>query len=501
MTRRAWLLALLAVLVRAAAALRVQVIDSDSARDLQMAALIEQGRFADALRLPASTPPLHPYLTALVHLPLGQPLVAGVAVSVILGGLSVLPLYALARRTWDERVATSAALLYAFLPSMIDTHIEAMTEGTFMFFFLSATVLGWRALEERSWEQTIVAAACAALAWLARPEGIYLIPLFGLAALLRFSRFSPVALLLFAAVWVVLAFPYLCFIHAETGRWTTGLSPVIQVYGDFFKGIRHPELALQDFDEYRAVRRHGVILGGGGHLLANLFGRVFFYGLGPFLVLGLSRPRPADGQRALLAYGWTAAAGYLVPIAMSFVLSTTFSHRFLLVPAALLLPTAAAGLVRAADWSRRPQTLPLALGAPTRSASGRRGWRSGTHSAPDGGSIRRPGRPNTTRERSISPVPPGRKPMSSACRISGPTNRCWSGGSPRSSTSWENSPPRPVRARCRSAFMRGGARREPTGAPRTDRGPVRRLRRAPLADPVPPRAALFRDADRRQRGL
>ncbi|HLY09144.1 MAG TPA: glycosyltransferase family 39 protein [Planctomycetota bacterium] len=362
MTRRAWLLALLAVLVRAAAALRVQVIDSDSARDLQMAALIEQGRFADALRLPASTPPLHPYLTALVHLPLGQPLVAGVAVSVILGGLSVLPLYALARRTWDERVATSAALLYAFLPSMIDTHIEAMTEGTFMFFFLSATVLGWRALEERSWEQTIVAAACAALAWLARPEGIYLIPLFGLAALLRFSRFSPVALLLFAAVWVVLAFPYLCFIHAETGRWTTGLSPVIQVYGDFFKGIRHPELALQDFDEYRAVRRHGVILGGGGHLLANLFGRVFFYGLGPFLVLGLSRPRPADGQRALLAYGWTAAAGYLVPIAMSFVLSTTFSHRFLLVPAALLLPTAAAGLVRAADWSRRPQTLPLALG-------------------------------------------------------------------------------------------------------------------------------------------
>src|SRR5258708_26185438 len=127
MTRRAWLLALVAVRVRAAAALTVRVVDSDSARNLQMASLMEQGRFADALRVPTPTPPLHPYLTTLVDLPLGNVLVAGVAVSVLLGGLSLLPLYALARRTWDEPIATGAGLLYAFLPSIVDVHAEAIT--------------------------------------------------------------------------------------------------------------------------------------------------------------------------------------------------------------------------------------------------------------------------------------------------------------------------------------------------------------------------------------
>src|SRR5262245_12896303 len=135
MTRRAWLLALAAVAVRTVAALLVRVIDSDAARNLQMSLLIEQGRFADALNLPTPTPPLHPFLSVLIDLPLGNILLAGVAVSVILGGLAVLPLHAMARRIWDDRVATVAALLYAFLPAMVDVHAEAMTEGTFFFFF------------------------------------------------------------------------------------------------------------------------------------------------------------------------------------------------------------------------------------------------------------------------------------------------------------------------------------------------------------------------------
>jgi hypothetical protein len=357
MTRRAWLLALLAVLVRAGAALNVRVIDSDSTRNLQMASLMEQGRFGDALRVPTPTPPLHPFLASLLKIPLGSLLIAGVAVSVLLGGFSVLPLYAMALRSWDEGVAVTASLLYAFLPAVVDLHAEAMTEATFMFFFLGSMALGWRAIEENSWELTVVAAGSAALAWYSRPEGIYLLPLFGVAALLRFSPQRPPAVLLFAGVWFVLAFPYLCFIHAETGHWQVSLSPYPQMLRNYLGGARYPQLALQDYSGYRAVVRHGVFLGGGGLLLANFFGKVLWYVLGPFLVLGFFRPRPAVGGRALLAYGWIAAAAYLFPVALSFLVSTPFSHRFLLVPAALLLPTAAAGLARAAEWTRRPRIL------------------------------------------------------------------------------------------------------------------------------------------------
>ncbi len=184
MSRRAWLIAAGAVAVRAAAALRVAVVDSDGARDLRMAELIQQGRFADALRVPYPTPPLHPFLTALADGAVGNLLVAGVAVSVLLGGLALLPLYGMVRRTWDDRVATIAGLLYAGLPALVDVHAEPMTEGAFMFFFFAAMAAGWSALENRSWERTVVAAGLATLAWLARPAGIYLQPLFlGAAAL------------------------------------------------------------------------------------------------------------------------------------------------------------------------------------------------------------------------------------------------------------------------------------------------------------------------------
>src|SRR5882672_10665860 len=247
--------------------------------------------------------------------------------------------------------------------AMVDIHAEPMTEGTFMFFFLTSIAVGWRALELRSWETTVAAAFCAALAWLARPEGIYLLPLFIVAALLRFSRFAPGAIVLFAAVWLVVAFPYLPFIHAETGHWQTSLSPYPGLLTGYFRGERHPELLLQEYGEYKAVREHGVLLGGGGHLLSNLFGKVLFYVLGPFLILGLFRPRPVDGQRPLLAYGWIAAGGYMVPIVLSFVVSTPFSHRFLLLPAALLLPTVAAGIVRVSDWTGRRATFPLIVAA------------------------------------------------------------------------------------------------------------------------------------------
>ncbi|RPH39698.1 MAG: hypothetical protein EHM91_12015 [Planctomycetota bacterium] len=66
MVRRAWLLALGATAVRAAAALTVHVIESDGARNLRMADLLQQGRFTEALLVRAPTPPLHPFLTALL---------------------------------------------------------------------------------------------------------------------------------------------------------------------------------------------------------------------------------------------------------------------------------------------------------------------------------------------------------------------------------------------------------------------------------------------------
>jgi 4-amino-4-deoxy-L-arabinose transferase-like glycosyltransferase len=362
MPANAWRLAVGAIVLRAAAALMVVVIDSDGARDLRMAGLLEQGRFAEALTVPPPTPPLHAFLSALANLAVGNLLISGVAVSVLLGGLALLPLYAMVLRIWDERVATVAGALYACLPALVDIHAEAMTEGTFMFFFLGAMALGWSALEERSWERTVAAAGCSVLAWLARPEGVYLLPLFLAAAALGRSRFAPLAIAIFLATGIVLAFPYLSFIHARSGHWQSSLSPIPGMIRDFLAGRRAAGSGTQDFEEYRVVREHGIVLGGARLLGSNLFGKVLFYALGPFVVLGCFRARPAEQGRRLLAFLLLAAVGYLVPVALSFAAATPFSHRFLLVPATLLLPLAAVGLIRAAEWTRRRRAIEIAVG-------------------------------------------------------------------------------------------------------------------------------------------
>ena len=111
------------------------------------------------------------------------------------------------------------------------------------------------------------------------------------------------------------------------------------------------------------MARYGLLLGGGGHLLANLFGKVLFYVTGPFLLIGLFRPRPAPGGRPILVYQWRAAEIYLIPLLLSFYASTPFSHRFLLIPAALLLGTIAAGFARVAEATRQPRAVTALVGA------------------------------------------------------------------------------------------------------------------------------------------
>jgi len=111
MPRRAWLLALGAIAVRAAASFTVAVIQSDGARNLRIAELIEGGRFAEALLVGTHPPPpLHPLLTVLLNIGVGNLHVAGVAVSVVLGGLALaLPAVRKAEPSDDPR-APSAEL-------------------------------------------------------------------------------------------------------------------------------------------------------------------------------------------------------------------------------------------------------------------------------------------------------------------------------------------------------------------------------------------------------
>lgn len=364
--RRLPILAASSILIRLATALLVKVVAGDGARDIRMARLIAEGRWYDSLAV-YPTHPLHAFLTAGVDVFVRDLIVSAVAVSIVLGGLSIVPLYLLLRRAWNESVATIAAVLYVFLPAFVELHADAMTEGTFMFFFFSTMALGWSALEKKSWERAVLAGAGAALTWLTRPEGMYLVPLFLLACLLRPGRFVGVALPCFLATAFVLAFPLLTYVKRETGHWGVSTSPLSKRVIGLFTGETPPlgyTTTPRDVEEHPASRdklRYGAVGGAAATFSKTVFFKLFFYVLGPFFLLGLFRLRPPEAERAPIFWLATAAIGYSIPVMLTFAAGTPFSHRFLVIPTALALGVVALGLQRAAGWTRRREALPAFL--------------------------------------------------------------------------------------------------------------------------------------------
>lgn len=113
---------------------------------------------------------------------------------VILGTLTVLPLWGWVRRQFDDRVALVACLLYAFHPKLIEWSPEAIREPSFWFFFTLSLYLLWRATVEVDWRFSLAAACAVAASCLTRFEGWFLLlPLVGwtLARLLHLKRARP----------------------------------------------------------------------------------------------------------------------------------------------------------------------------------------------------------------------------------------------------------------------------------------------------------------------
>jgi hypothetical protein len=357
-SRRVKLLAALSVATRIAAGMTAVVIHPDSPRYLRMATLIGQAKFGEACRIYPWSHPLYSVLIAFGEVFDKNQLQVAVAISSVLGGLAVVPLYHLARAGWGERVATVSAILYGFLPEAVELHGHALPEGPFYFFFLAAMALAWSSLEVKSWERALLAGLCGACAWMSRPEGMYLPLLLMFAAAWHPRRFSPCSVAVFLAASLVLAFPYLTFIRAETGRWGVSASPLSKGVLGLLTGETKatgyqvdPSKEDQPFSPYRYIVKYGKFLGPALYILKTC-AQDLAYVLAPFLILGFLSLRTPESRWGPASYLVVAGVGYAIPPCLAFVAATPFSYRYILPAMVFFLPVVALGLIRAAGWVR-----------------------------------------------------------------------------------------------------------------------------------------------------
>ena len=100
---------------------------------------------------------------------------AGKLWGVVISSLTVLPLYGLVRRQFDDRIAVVTAAIYALHAEMIRWAPEGIRDPTFWFFWMLALYCLWRAAQEASAFCFLAAGVAMALAALTRFEGLLLL--------------------------------------------------------------------------------------------------------------------------------------------------------------------------------------------------------------------------------------------------------------------------------------------------------------------------------------
>jgi hypothetical protein len=210
-----WLLAglvLLCLVPRALVACKIRSVCPDGVLYIQLAEALDKGDLQSGLReMRLNTLPL--ILLGLHRMGLDWEL-AGKIWGVAISSLTVLPLFGLARRQFDDRVAAVACLLYAFHVKLIEWSPEMIRDPTFWFLFMLSLYLLWRAVTEVRLRWFACGGLAVVLAFLTRVEGLFLlIPLllwsgWRLAALgrgrWRLALGVALAVLIFPALFVLI---------------------------------------------------------------------------------------------------------------------------------------------------------------------------------------------------------------------------------------------------------------------------------------------------------
>jgi 4-amino-4-deoxy-L-arabinose transferase-like glycosyltransferase len=177
--------------------------------------------------LSAYWPPLYPFLVGISSLVIHDLEFAGRFVSVLTGSLLVIPVYYLCLRLYGRPAAFVGGLLIATQVLLITASTSLMADATYVFLLISAIVLGLFSLGKARGHLFLLTGLAFAASYLVRPEAIAyigLVTLLALAGRLYNKRVSRKQIILNCVLlltgFLLLAGPYLFYIHERTGTWT-----------------------------------------------------------------------------------------------------------------------------------------------------------------------------------------------------------------------------------------------------------------------------------------
>jgi len=171
-------------------------------------------------------PPLYPLLIACARFFAGSHELGGIAVSVIFGTLTVIPVFYLAKELFNSRIGFFASLFCAVHPYLYKYSGSVLTDSTYAFFLTCSILFGLHAFNKGRVIHVFLFSFCTAFAYLLKPEGIGFIVIFLLWIIfinppqLRRTISKKVIIVLITVFFVLsLSMPYLLYLKKEGGTW------------------------------------------------------------------------------------------------------------------------------------------------------------------------------------------------------------------------------------------------------------------------------------------
>jgi hypothetical protein len=161
-----------ALVVRWVAILQNPVLANDAVFYIKLARLYSSGDYVAAFKLyPYS---LFPLLIASFHEIWGDWVLAGQWVSALCGALTVIPIYLLARRIFDEKIALWAAIFYSISPHLVRYSAEVLRDMPFILFYIFALWSGYLGIKDAKMLYLALSSVFVYLTTLIRVEGLLL---------------------------------------------------------------------------------------------------------------------------------------------------------------------------------------------------------------------------------------------------------------------------------------------------------------------------------------
>jgi dolichyl-phosphate-mannose-protein mannosyltransferase len=217
-----------ALAIRLYLSLTSYCMSGDGVAYLTMARQFASGDIGAALKSVFS--PLYPSIIAVFHLAIPNWEMAGNLVSVLMGTAAVASIYALTQEAFNRRdIALGAAALTAIHPAIAAYSASVRTEAGYIFLTTGGAALILRGLRTRLLRVNAYGGATLGLAYLYRTEAIGM-PIVAAIAIVAGAiiwrqyemKWALAAATIMAGGFLLVASPYLLYLHANVGHWTVG---------------------------------------------------------------------------------------------------------------------------------------------------------------------------------------------------------------------------------------------------------------------------------------